>query len=129
MNKKRIMVMLILCVWVVMCHPTFASAKEDSLSMFLQKYEAYQEGFAAIKSVEDIEENGYEIVENQTFPILLESFSEEEVTFYPIMDKKYHRLVVLIADQEGKVLFKTDQLETNYKYLSQLEQPTTGILF
>ena len=127
MSHKRKGVMFLLCVGMFMCLPAFAMAKEDSLAMVLQKYAAYQEGFAAIESVEDIEENGYEIVENQSFPILLESFSQVEVIFLPIMDKQYHRLAVLITDQEGKILCKTDQLETNYKYLSQLEQPTTGV--
>ena len=69
MSHKRKGVMFLLCVGMFMCLPAFAMAKEDSLAMVLQKYAAYQEGFAAIESVEDIEENGYEIVENQSFPI------------------------------------------------------------
>lgn len=34
---------------------------------------------------------------------------------------------MLIADSDGNILFKTNQLETNYRALEQLEQPTTGI--
>ena len=49
------------------------------------------------------------------------------MTFLPIMDTQYHRLAVLIADQEGRVLFKTNQLETNNRFLGQLEQPTRDV--
>lgn len=127
MGRKQIAVVLFVCICGLLWFPMQALAQEDSLAALLQKYEAYQEGFAAIENVADIEEKGYEVIEDQSFSVLLESFGEEEVTFIPIMDKKYHRLAVLIVDDEGKVLFKSDQLETNYKFLGQLEQPTTGI--
>ncbi len=127
MGRKQIAMVLFVCIYGLLWYPVQSLAQEDSLAALLQKYEAYQERFAAIENVADIEENGYEVIENQSFPILLESFGEEEVTFISIMDKQYHRLAVLIVDDEGKVLFKTDQLETNYRFMGQLEQPVTGI--
>jgi len=126
-RKKWIWAVLTACVSGLMSCPVRVSAQDESLVLLLQRYDVYQRNFAAIETVEDIEENGYDIIENQCFPVLLETFGEEEVLFIPIMDREYHRLAVLIADGEGKVLYKTDQLETNYKYLEQLEQPTTGI--
>lgn len=103
------------------------SAQNEAITVLVQKYEAYQENFSALESVDDIEENGYEIIEDQSFSILLETFGEEEVMFLPVMEKEYHRLAVLIADSDGKILYKTNQLETNYRYLEQLEQPTKSL--
>ncbi len=100
---------------------------DEELVLLIQRYQEYQESFAAIETVSDIEANGYEAVESQSFPVVLESFGEEEVTFLPIMEKQYHRLAVLIVDAEGRVLFKTNQLETNNRFLGQLEQPTKEV--
>lgn len=101
--------------------------KTEDNKILLQKYQEYQERFEAMETVEDIEENGYKIIENQSFPVVLESFGEEESIFLPILDRQYRRLAVLITDAEGKILFKTNQLETNNKCLGQLEQPTRDI--
>lgn len=103
------------------------SEMDEELALLIKKYQQYQENFAAIETVDDIEANGYEVIESQSFPVILESFGEEEVFFLPIMETRYHRLAVLIVDAEGRVLFKTDQLETNNRYLGQLEQPTKDV--
>ena len=103
------------------------SEMDEELALLIKKYRQYQESFAAIETVDDIEANGYEVIESQSFPVILESFGEEEVFFLPIMETRYHRLAVLIVDAEGRVLFKTDQLETNNRYLGQLEQPTKDV--
>ena len=103
------------------------SEMDEELALLIKKYQQYQESFAAIETVDDIETNGYEVIESQSFPVILESFGEEEVFFLPIMETRYHRLAVLIVDAEGRVLFKTDQLETNNRYLGQLEQPTKDV--
>jgi len=126
-GKKRILSLLTACVCALAQFPARALAQNDQLTVLLRKYDAYREAFAAIETVEDIEENGYEIIEDQSFPVILESFGEEEVSFIPILHKRYHRLGVIVADSGGKVLYKTDQLEANYKYLEQLEQPVTDL--
>lgn len=100
---------------------------DEELAQLIQRYEEYQERFAAIDTVEDIELNGFEALESQSFPVVLESFGEEEVTFLPIMEKQYHRLAVLITDGEGRILFKTNQLETNNRCPGQLEQPVKDV--
>lgn len=100
---------------------------DEELALLIQKYREYQESFAAIETIEDIEANGYEAIEGQSFPVVLESFGEEEVIFLPVIEKQYHRLAVLIADAEGRVLFKTDRLETNNRFPGQLEQPTKDV--
>ncbi len=105
-----------------------AGTEEDgALELLIEAYQAYEADFAAIETTADIEENGFYVIEEQSFPVILESFGEEEVSFLPVMDWKYHRLAVIIADQEGRVLFKTNQLETNNRRPGELEQLTKDI--
>lgn len=128
MNRKGICAVLAVCLCSLTLFPARAAAEED-LDRLIRQYEEYEENFAAIQRVEDIEEYGYTIVEGQSFDdVILESFGEEEVSFLPIMDNTYHRLAVLIADSEGNVLYKTNQLETNYKWQGRLEQPTRDVV-
>lgn len=133
MKKRRklsLHMLNICCICGFLLCSLRALAQNESgmpLTALVQKYKAYQESFSALEHVDDIEENGYEIIEDQSFPVLLESFGEEEVTFLPVMEKEYHRLAVLIVDAGGNVLYKTNQLETNYTYLEQLEQPTKSL--
>lgn len=124
MRKKRMSMFFILCLCVWMLPSGIAAAQTEAIGLLVQKYEDYQESFAGIENVEDIEQAGYERIEDQSFPVVLESFGEEEVTFLPIMQMEYHRLAILITDSQGEVLYKTDQLETNYRVRDQLEQPT-----
>ena len=103
------------------------SAQNEAVTLLVQRYEAYQQEFEGIEKLADVEATGYEIIESQQFPVALESFGQEEVTFVPILHQEYHRLGVLIADSEGNVLYKTNQLEANYKYMEQLEQPIKSL--
>lgn len=93
----------------------------------LAQYEEYEQRFAAIETSADIEENGFEVIESQVFPVVLESFGDEEVTFMPVMEPQYHRLALFIVDADGNVLYKTNQLETNTLQLGKMEQPTKDI--
>lgn len=105
------------------------AGEKDDLERIVREYNEYTEAFSAIESVEDIGENGFYIIEDQSFPVVLESFldGETEVNFVPVMYEKYNRLAVLITDQRGEVLYKTNQLETNNKWLGRMEQPIRGI--
>lgn len=93
----------------------------------IMQYEEYEAAFAAIETVEDVEEQGFDIIEEQVFPIILESFGEEELTFIPAMEPEYSRLVIFIADADGRILYKTNQLATNQLYRGTMEQPTRDI--
>lgn len=114
-------------IMMVMFTATFTVGAAGESAEVLAKYEEYENRFAAIETVTDVEENGFEIIENQVFPVVLESFGEEEVTFIPAMEPKYHRLALFIAGADGSILYKTNQLETNTLYRGRMEQPTTDI--
>ena len=45
------------------------------------------------------------------------------VRFYCAIEKDCHRAAVFLADAEGKIVYKTNQLECNYTILGKLEQP------
>ncbi|MGN0168075.1 MAG: VCBS repeat-containing protein [Acetatifactor sp.] len=126
MRKKWIAVLLSVCICNLSLLPVQADELTDTEMLILQ-YQDYQDSFEAIEKRADVESNGFIAIADQSFPVVLESFGEEEVTFLPIMDGKYHRLAVLILDGQGNVLFKTNQLETNNKYMGQLSQPTRDI--
>jgi len=74
-----------------------------------------------------MEKNGFRIIENQMFPEVFESFGESPLTFFAALDKKYNRLAVFLMDLEGNIVYKTNQLETNYRILGEMEQPTREI--
>lgn len=101
--------------------------EQESLRQLIELYNEYEASFAAIEKMSDIEENGFHIIEEQSFPVILESFGEEEVSFVPIMEEAYHRMGVLIADKEGNIVYKTNRLETNNRRLGELRQPTRGL--
>lgn len=102
-----------------------AQSRGEENALLIQRYEAYREGFAGLEHLEDLEAAGYEAIEEQRFPVELEAFGEAE--FVPVLHREYRRLAVLIADGAGKILYKTDQLEANYRRLEQLEQPVRGL--
>ena len=102
------------------------TSKEDRAAL-VAKWEQYQMDFDAIKEMGDLEQFGYEPIEEQSFPVLLKSFGKEEVLFVPAIQKEYGRLGIFLMDQKGKVLFKTRSLSANMVYTGQLDQPVKGI--
>lgn len=125
MSRRGICAVLAICLCGLLSFPAFAAEETDRL---IQLYEQYEADFAAIEHVDDISAYGYSVIEVHSFPLLLESFGEEEITFIPIMNDTYHRLAILIADSSGNIIYKTNQLETNYKWLGQLEQPIKSLV-
>ncbi len=129
----------------------------DGEAAILEAYREYEERFAGIARVEDIETMGYEVVEKHVFdvPLLSEmlisvpdgeemvstevmrpgsiyQMSEEDlvvrqevptVRFYCAIEKDCHRAAVFLADAEGRIVYKTNQLECNYTVLGKLTQP------
>lgn len=126
--RKRILSLLLIMAVGMVCGLSAAAAEQDELEKIIREYEEYEAAFAAIEKADDIEKNGFYVIEEQSFPVVLESFSAEtEVNFIPVMHEENNRLGILITDGEGKVLYKTNQLETNYQWLGSVDQPTEGI--
>ncbi len=89
--------------------------------------EEYQTRFDAISHRDDIAVNNYLVYEEHIFPMVVESFGSEECYFIPAMEQEYHRLALFIANANGDILYKTNDLETNNRIMGQLKQPNTGL--
>ncbi len=103
------------------------------------QYETYIARLESIQFRQEISEKGFEIVESQIFPFEpnIELVAEPDMTperehlsgmfFIPAFDKTYHRLALFLADTDGRILYRTDQLETNNQILGQMTQPEQEI--
>lgn len=135
--KFRKILLLLLCMFFSLAYPVgavqasvYASAAGQDPDQYeqeeiIRKYQEYRRRFHAVKTVSDIEANDYQVIEDQIFLIELEYFGE--VNFIPALDVNYSRLALFLADDEGNILYKTDQLETNNRNLDELVQQTKGI--
>ena len=91
----------------------------------LAQYQEYKLRLEAIEKRSDISANGYDIVESQIFPIEVTGYGE--VSLIPAFDKAYHRLALFFTEENGNIIYKTDQLETNNRVLGQMKQPDCDI--
>ncbi len=129
--------------------PANTTSDKPESSNIRALYETYQERLNAIGPKSDISGNGFDIVESQIFPfepeILLEPVTESgldtapepsDVTeaepssglsVIPAFDRTYHRLALFLADADGTILYRTDQLETNNSIRGQMQQPKQEI--
>ena len=129
--------------------PANTTSDKPESSNIRALYETYQARLNAIGTKSDISENGFDIVESQIFPfepeILLEPATESEsdtasepsdvteaepssgLSVIPAFDRTYHRLALFLADADGTILYRTDQLETNNSIRGQMKQPKQEI--
>lgn len=91
----------------------------------LAEYQEYMERLDSIEYVSEISSSGFRVIENQIFPIELAGYGE--VSLIPAFDRKYNRLALFFADEDEKVIYKTEQLETNYRVAGQMKQPGCDI--
>ena len=106
--------------------------EEDSEAMrteanrqILADYQEYQERLSAIGGEWEIDDYGFAVIEDQIFPIETECFGN--VWLVPAMEEQYHRLALFLVNEEGIVVYKTDQLAANSWNVGSLEQPIRGI--
>ncbi len=125
-RKKEICVVLAFCLCIWLSFPVRAAGEETE--ELIRLYETYEAEFSAIEHVDDIERYGYSVIGDESYPVQFESFGGEEVQFLPILHDTYHRMAVIIADSDGNVLFKTNQLEVNYKWPGRMEQPAVSLI-
>lgn len=103
-------------------------------------YKNYQNRLEKIRTREEIEKNGFHIIEEHIFPMVLGESKEEkppeiesekeglqEVWVIPAFYKKYNRLVLFFSNQQGEIIYKTDNLQTNYQKRGELFQDTDKI--
>lgn len=101
-----------------------AAGEEDEL---LKEYHAYEERFASIEHMGELEENQYEIMEDQIFPVTLESICPEELMLVPAIDRSLNRLALFFLDQEGNVVYRYNRLEANYRIPGEVRQAVKDV--
>ncbi|MCM1145319.1 MAG: VCBS repeat-containing protein [Blautia sp.] len=102
-----------------------AETTEPEGADVLAAYREYQKRLAAAEYRSDIAGNGFQIVEEQIFPIEMEGYTE--VSLIPAFDRQYHRLALFFADENGKVIYRTEQLAANSRVLGEMKQPDCEI--
>ena len=101
------------------------SIQAEANRQLLADYRDYQERLNVIEGEWEIDDNGFTVIDDQIFPIETECFGN--VWLVPAMEEQYHRLVLFMVDEEGIVVYRTDQLAANSWNVGSLEQPIRGI--
>ena len=129
MNKCRYITALALTVALCCClfpaKPVLASLEKTDDGAVLAEYEEYCDRLMSIQDQSGIEEGGFRVVEDQIFA--LEPDEEDSILMVPAFDKLYNRLAVFIVDKNGQILYRTEQLETNYCIRGRMRQPIQSI--
>lgn len=101
-----------------------APANTDETSV-LAEYEDYYDRFMSIENRGGIADGGFQVVEDQIFP--LNPDDEGSILMVPAFDGKYNRLALFIVDVDGRILYRTEQLETNYCVRGRMRQPVQSL--
>ena len=117
----------IVMLWTEAAQIKAAQITGEDAGNIQKEYQAYQERLSSIAFREDIEENGYEIMEEQIFPITLESFGLGELTMIPAIETSLNRLALFFLDGEGNVVYSYDQLEANCRIRGELKQSVKDV--
>lgn len=88
-------------------------------------YEEYRQRLDGVNTKAEISSSGFMVIKDQVFPVTLDFCGE--VSFIPALDTRYNRLVIFLAKADGKIIYKTDQLETNNRNRGELNQPNKGV--
>ncbi len=97
----------------------------DADRALLAAYEEYLERLNAVEEETQLADNGFAVIEDQIFPI--ETARYGSVRLVPAMEEKYHRLALFLTGEDGRVVWRTEQLAANSWNLGSMEQPVTGI--
>ncbi len=100
------------------------SAKEAKKAVE-ELYEEYQKNFEAIEYRWDIPTHGFSVIEEHIFPLEMKTFGE--VMVIPAFHQEYNRLALFFSEANGRIVYKTEQLETNNRNRGELKQLTEGI--
>lgn len=129
MNKCRYRIALALMAGLLCClfpaRTVSASSENIYDGAVLAEYEEYCDRLLSIQDQSGIEECGFRVVEDQIFP--LDPDDEDSILLVPAFDKLYNRLAVFIVDTDGQILYRTEQLETNYCIKGRMKQPIQSI--
>lgn len=129
MNRCRYgrgLAMAAVLVWGLFSVETVqASPAETGGDSVLTEYEDYYNRFMSIENRDGIADGGFRVVEDQIFA--LEPDEEDSILMVPAFDGRYNRLALFMVDGDGRILYRTEQLETNYCVKGRMRQPVQSI--
>ena len=88
-------------------------------------FERYRARVEGVRYVEDIEANGFIVLEDHSFQAEFESFGS--VSVLTALDPKHGRLILFLTGADGRVVYQTDELECNHIRRGELNQPNVGV--
>lgn len=88
-------------------------------------YQDYLDRLNGIERQSDLAGSGFEVIEDQIFPMETERFGE--VLLVPAMEGRYRRLALFLVEADRRVVYRTDQLAANSWNVGTLEQPIVEI--
>lgn len=129
MSRDRFRTTLVLPVMLVCClllsGIAQAAPTETEDGAVLAEYEAYYDRLMSIEDRSGIADGGFRVVEDQIFA--LDPDDENSALMVPAFDEQYNRLAVFVVDVDGQILYRTEQLETNYCVKGRMRQPIQSI--
>lgn len=90
-----------------------------------EEYRRYRSRLDGIENQSQLQEMGFSLIPEHSFPVEMTGYGT--LTLLPAMDEEHRRLGLFFADEEGKIQYRTDLLETNYQNKGKLEQWNEGI--
>lgn len=120
-TKKRAFLYLTILITVFSPSRLYGAPASDVAAAQSEEYQEYRRRFDTIKTTQDIDPHGFEMIGPDVFDIELEGAGVTYVTL--TFDRQYSRLAIFIADEAGNIVYKTDQLETNSQWKGTLMQP------
>lgn len=125
-RKKYFLLVTVINFVFILFSSTFLTAYAgEGEKELLQSYKEYQQRLNSIEKQSEMESSGFEVIEEQIFPMETECFGN--VFLVPALEKTYHRLVLFFTDEHGAVIYRTDQLECNHRSEGSLKQPVRSI--
>lgn len=155
---KRILAgacILLLCIPHLPVKAQNTGVENNTTENTRELYEEYSSRVMSVDSQNDILEKGFETVDIHMFPVQpdieqqkemetelkrqmkaepdadileLKKKMEAQVFMIPAYDKKYNRLVLFFADTDGKIVYRTDQFETNSFVRGRMRQPAQDLV-
>ncbi len=123
--KNLISSFLIICLVFTLPAFSFCVYGAEGDSELSAQYKEYQQHLSEISERSQIASAGFQIIENQIFPIETDCFGA--VSVIPALEKKYHRMVLFFAKENGSIVYKTDQLEVNARNRGQMKQSVQAL--
>ena len=120
MKRVFLIIFTVLNLFFLFSRPVCAREGEDSREL-LAAFEDYRQRILDVEWQWQIEDAGFEAAWEQAFPIEMRGFGE--VVMIPAIEKNYHRLALFFAEKDGKIVYRTDQLEANNRIRGELAQP------